>query len=94
MAKYPISKEFYPYAMFAPPVRNAGVASAMGSFLRVPGGPMAYGKALEAAGVPVTFYETEGTVHGYDIVEKAPTTRKAVEERIGFMKTLFGKNKI
>ena len=37
MGKYAISRQFYPFAMFKPPIRNAKTASFMGSFLRVPG---------------------------------------------------------
>ena len=37
MGKYPIDKQFYPYAMFAPPLNDPNVASFLGSFLRVPG---------------------------------------------------------
>lgn len=37
MGKYAISRQFYPFAMFKPPIRNANMASFMGSFLRVPG---------------------------------------------------------
>lgn len=50
---------------------------------------VAYANALRAAGVEVTLAETRGTMHGFDIVEKAPTTREAVRTRIEFMKKLF-----
>ena len=30
--------------------------------------------------------ETHGTMHGFDIVQNAPTTKSALEERISFMK--------
>ena len=48
-----------------------------------------YGKALQDAGVPVQFNETEGTMHGFDIVVDAPTTRAAVAERIRYMRENF-----
>lgn len=37
MGMYAISRQFYPFAMFKPPIRNAKTASFMGSFMRVPG---------------------------------------------------------
>lgn len=50
---------------------------------------IAYGKALENSGVKVYINETKGTMHGFDIVKKAPTTVSAVEKRIEFMKNAF-----
>ena len=50
-----------------------------------------YGHVLQAAGTEVTFNETKGTIHGFDIVEKAPTTKKAVSDRIKFMQDKFYK---
>ena len=51
---------------------------------------IAYAVALENAGVDVTRNETKGTMHGFDIAEKAPTTQAAVKARIEFMKRHFG----
>ena len=53
---------------------------------------IAYANVLQQAGVVVTLNETKGTMHGFDIVEKAPTTKAAVKARIEFMKNLFGTN--
>lgn len=50
---------------------------------------LAYAEALCAADVPVEVYETKGTVHGFDIVEKAPTTQRAIKARIQYMKKHF-----
>lgn len=50
---------------------------------------IAYATALCKAGVMVEVNETKGTVHGFDIVEKAPTTQQAVEARIQYMKKQF-----
>ena len=50
---------------------------------------IAYGVTLQNAGVNVTLNETEGTMHGFDIVEKAKTTQEAIEARIKFMKKCF-----
>lgn len=36
MSRYPISKEFLPYSLFAPPVQNARLAGWMGSMMRPP----------------------------------------------------------
>lgn len=49
-----------------------------------------YGRKLAEAGVPVELNETRGTMHGFDIVQKAPTTRAAVAARIEYMKKNFG----
>jgi len=51
---------------------------------------LAYANALRDAGVDVTLNETRGTMHGFDIVEKAPTTTAAVRARLEFMKEHFG----
>ncbi|MBE6570378.1 MAG: alpha/beta hydrolase [Ruminococcaceae bacterium] len=48
-----------------------------------------YAEKLRAAGIRVTLYETLGTMHGFDIVQKAKTTQAAIAERIAFMKDQF-----
>ncbi len=48
-----------------------------------------YASLLENAGIPVVLNETKGTMHGFDIAEKAPTTKAALEERIRYMKSAF-----
>ncbi len=48
-----------------------------------------YARLLEENGVVVTLNETRGTMHGFDIAEKAPTTLAAMEQRIAFMKKYF-----
>ena len=48
-----------------------------------------YAEKLRAAGIPVTLIETQGTMHGFDIIQDAPTTREALKSRIDFMKTHF-----
>ncbi len=45
-----------------------------------------YAKLLREAGIDVVLNETRGTMHGFDIVQKAPTTLAAMAERIAFMK--------
>lgn len=44
---------------------------------------------LSSAGISVTLNETKGTMHGFDIMQKAPTTKKALKARIDFMKNMF-----
>ena len=51
---------------------------------------IAYAEALRGAGVDVETNETRGTMHGYDIVEHAPTAKASVSERIRFMQRKFG----
>ena len=48
-----------------------------------------YAQKLRGAGVPVTLNETRGTMHGFDIVQKAPTTQAALAARIEYMKKAF-----
>lgn len=48
-----------------------------------------YADKLRLAGIEVTLNETKGTMHGFDIKQKAPATRAALDERIKFMKRLF-----
>jgi acetyl esterase/lipase len=50
---------------------------------------IAYAEALRKADVSVKLNETRGTMHGFDIVEKAETTKRAVAERISYMKHQF-----
>lgn len=50
---------------------------------------IAYAEALRAAGVAVTLHETKGTMHGFDIAERAPTTKAAVAARVQYMRSAF-----
>lgn len=50
---------------------------------------VAYANALKKAGVSVILNETAGTIHGFDIAKKAPTTKLAVRARIEFIKENF-----
>ena len=50
---------------------------------------IAYANALLEAGVSVELNETRGTMHGFDIVQKAETTKAALAARIAFMKKVF-----
>ena len=52
-----------------------------------------YAEKLRKAGIEVTLNETKGTMHGFDIVQKAPTTKAAIKARIAFMKKLFSADK-
>ena len=48
-----------------------------------------YADLLQKAGIEVTMNETKGTMHGFDIATKAPTTLAAMEQRIAFMKRMM-----
>ena len=48
-----------------------------------------YAEKLGEAGVDVVLNETKGTMHGFDIVQRAKTTQKVLAERIAFMKKCF-----
>lgn len=50
-----------------------------------------YSKLLKEAGVEAELHETAGTMHGFDYVTKAPTTKRMEEKRIEFMKRQFNK---
>lgn len=41
---------------------------------------------LNSAGVSCTIVQTEGTMHGFDVCPKAPTTLAAVDRRMSFIK--------
>ena len=47
-----------------------------------------YAGLLRKAGVAVTLNETKGTMHGFDIAQKALTTKAALQQRIDFMKRM------
>lgn len=49
-----------------------------------------YANAMKGAGVLVEINETKGTMHGFDSMLDASTTRKVVATRIEFMKKYFG----
>ncbi len=48
-----------------------------------------YARRLEREGVPVELNNTEGTMHGFDIVLDSPIVRSCVDRRIGFLKRIF-----
>ena len=48
-----------------------------------------YADLLQKAGIEVTVNETKGTMHGFDIATKAPTTLAAITQRIAFMKRMI-----
>jgi acetyl esterase len=48
-----------------------------------------YAKRLQAAGVKTIFNPTKGTVHGYDTVFDSETSKKALQQRLDFLKTVF-----
>ncbi len=52
---------------------------------------IAYADALRNGGARVTVNETAGTMHGFDIAEKAPVTKSAVDARIRYMQSKFSK---
>jgi acetyl esterase/lipase len=52
-----------------------------------------YAEKLRAAGAKVVLNETKGTMHGFDIVQGAPTTQEALKARIRFMKEQYKQEK-
>ncbi len=51
-----------------------------------------YAEKLRNAGISVVLNETKGTMHGFDIMQKAPTTKETIKARVDFMKNSFGLN--
>ncbi|MBR6574203.1 MAG: alpha/beta hydrolase [Clostridia bacterium] len=45
-----------------------------------------YAALLRKAGIEVTLNETKGTMHGFDIAARAPTTLAAIQQRVTFMR--------
>ena len=52
-----------------------------------------YAEKLRETGAAVTLNETKGTMHGFDIMQKAKTTKAALAARIEFMKKYFAADK-
>lgn len=52
-------------------------------------GGILYAQRLRQSGVPVELYNTQGTMHGFDIVLKSPIVRSCVERRIAFLRRSF-----
>ncbi len=48
-----------------------------------------YAEKLRKSGIEVVLNETKGTLYGFDIVQKAPTTKAAVSARIEYMRNAF-----
>ncbi len=48
-----------------------------------------YATKLREAGIEVMINETKGTIHGFDIAQKAKTTQTVLAARINFMKQAF-----
>ena len=48
-----------------------------------------YSELLRKEGAEVELFETKGTMHGFDIVLKAPVTLEAIKKRTDFMKRMF-----
>lgn len=48
-----------------------------------------YAEKLKEAGIEFEFNHTKGTMHGFDIMQKAKTTKEALAARVRFMKKRF-----
>lgn len=48
-----------------------------------------YAERLRQFGVPAELYNTEGTMHGFDIVLASPIVRACVDRRVAFLKQVF-----
>ncbi len=52
-------------------------------------GAILYAEKLKESGIPVELHQTEGTVHGYDMVLKSGIVAALIEKRIHFLKRAF-----
>ena len=50
-----------------------------------------FAELLTNNGIEVMLNETKGTIHGFDIVQKAETTIMVIDDRIAFMSCFFNK---
>ena len=57
-------------------------------------GGILYARRLRQSGVSVTLYNTEGTMHGFDIVLDSQIVRKCVNKRVAFLRRHFLRAKI
>lgn len=56
-------------------------------------GGVLYAQRLISEGIAAELTETQGTIHGFDIVLNSPIVRKCIDARIDFLKRIFGGNK-
>ncbi len=52
-------------------------------------GGILYAEKLRECGIPVELHNTEGTVHGYDMILKSGVVRELIEQRVRFLKRAF-----
>ena len=52
-------------------------------------GGILYAERLQQFGVSAEIYNTEGTMHGFDIVLNSPIVRESVNRRIAFLRRIF-----
>lgn len=57
-------------------------------------GGIQYAERLRESGVPAELYNTEGTMHGFDVVLDSPIVRACVEKRILFLQKIFEKTRV
>ncbi|MHB1152980.1 MAG: alpha/beta hydrolase [Eubacteriales bacterium] len=57
-------------------------------------GGILYAERLRESGVPVELYNTEGTMHGFDVVTDSPIVRACVDKRILFLQKIFRKTRV
>ena len=53
-------------------------------------GGILYAERLRQFGIPVELYNTEGTMHGFDIVLDSSIVRACVDRRIAFLRKVLG----
>ena len=44
-----------------------------------------FARLLQEAGVETTYCQTEGTMHGFDMVQRSPITKRQITERCNWL---------
>ena len=50
-----------------------------------------YAERLSEFGVPVELINTEGTIHGFDVVPRSAIVRRCADRRIAFLQSVYKK---
>ena len=98
MKNYAISREFFPFNRFTPPISEKFLAMAVPHMKeprclwRDPELNVSCHAVVSYDGAKIhclLLAPKGGTMHGFDIVTNAPTTRAAMAQRIAFMKHMI-----
>ena len=80
---------------YASPIQAESLAGLLSAYIETAefdclrDGGILYAERLRKFGVPVELHNTEGTMHGFDIVLDSPIVRNCVDRRTAFLKKIF-----